>query len=70
MASVLLIAGNNCNVKDAVAAAFGNNIANSQFGEQLESKRCGWFSWLCDAAVWIWAHRKDILELIIAIQTL
>ena len=68
MASVLLIVGNNCNINDAVAASFGNDIANSTFGEQLQSKGCGWFSWLCDAAAWIWAHRKEILDILALIH--
>ena len=51
MASVLLIGANNCTTKNVAASIFGNNISDSQFGET--DKGCGWFSWLCDAAVWV-----------------
>lgn len=71
MGAVTLDAGFNCSKKDAVTAVFGNEIANSNMGESLvANKGCGWFSWLCDAAEWIWKNRKEILEVAAAILAL
>ena len=69
MAAVTIIAGFSCSTQNAVVNIFGQDIANSHTGEALiANKGCGWFQWLCDAASWVWAHRKEILEILLLVH--